>query len=665
MRGESKRTVDLTDMGALLTPSKQEFRQVLRVLSSLTGTSVDDRIHFVARFADSMESSTLGRRELSQRFTSLVSILHLDGESMRLLAARLSSAPSGVKNLVASALPKEVLPVLYRRGKLPSSSLSPESRAGEQSREGDNRLSKESTEYVGLDNGTVLLLAMADNQQANSNLLNRHRFATIRVRKLDDLAPILDEIRDIYAVVVDSSMLHALQKSEQCALFRELASYSTFLWLRIDQGSLKILPLEVIAILKQVWCSREEVSVNQLSFASEGTIQEPELDFIRSSRRLVSTIERGRFIPGELSDTQTTVLMAVAAYHGRDWRAVLSPDMITLNVQFLRSGRTSAKVVLFRVNDHVSPLIAKIDSQDYSIDEMRRFRTFIEPSNMNLRPTLHIHNGCGVIVFGLVSDDASPTEPARTLEECFYHLWHSEIYDIPGVKPSALAVDLGKAIASISSKILRLNSQEANDRSFDSYTGLSLKPFHRLESTGTTLGFSEQERRARDIAERQFAILDLRAVVHGDVNLRNILVIEDRVSHLIDYASSGPGHPAIDLVWLELALYLSVLQPSGSEEDYRSFQRALSVGRQGAAELRAQFPNLFTSATNQTCLEGCIIARDSALQAVSAHGGTSKDYIAVKFLTAWVSLTMKGLSPSLARAIINALAEEICNWDSA
>ena len=42
--------------------------------------------------------------------------------------------------------------------------------------------------------------------------------------------------------------------------------------------------------------------------------------------------------------------------------------------------------------------------------------------------------------------------------------------------------------------------------------------------------------------------------VHGDVQLRNILVRDGREPHFIDYANCGPGHPCYDLVRLESAV---------------------------------------------------------------------------------------------------------------
>ncbi len=50
--------------------------------------------------------------------------------------------------------------------------------------------------------------------------------------------------------------------------------------------------------------------------------------------------------------------------------------------------------------------------------------------------------------------------------------------------------------------------------------------------------------------DASYAVLDQVgpcAIIHGDANLRNILC-QDRDAHLIDFASCGPGHPAVRVI---------------------------------------------------------------------------------------------------------------------
>jgi hypothetical protein len=105
--------------------------------------------------------------------------------------------------------------------------------------------------------------------------------------------------------------------------------------------------------------------------------------------------------------------------------------------------------------------------------------------------------------------------------------------------------------------------------------------------------------------------------------------------HLIDYASSGPGHPAIDLVRLELALYLGCFKQLEEENRYELLQRRLSVDSADVTALESSFGRSHLPAVNKVCIGGCIAARDQALEAVKAHGGDYKDYLAAKYLVAW------------------------------
>jgi hypothetical protein len=133
-------------------------------------------------------------------------------------------------------------------------------------------------------------------------------------------------------------------------------------------------------------------------------------------------------------------------------------------------------------------------------------------------------------------------------------------------------------------------------------------------------------------------------------------------SHLIDYASSGPGHPAIDIVRLELALYLGCFKQLEEERRYEEFQRKLSFENADEAALERWCGGSCLPALNRVCIGGCVAARDQALEAVKAHGGDYKDYLAAKYLLAWQNLLIEGRQTSLTRSVINALAPEIASW---
>lgn len=173
--------------------------------------------------------------------------------------------------------------------------------------------------------------------------------------------------------------------------------------------------------------------------------------------------------------------------------------------------------------------------------------------------------------------------------------------------------------------------------------------------------FCGQAIRARGLSSKRFSRLDACAVVHGDLHLGNFL-LRGQNMHLIDYASSGPGHPTIDLVRLELALYLGCFKQLEDESRYEVLQQRLSVDLADGTDLESSFERSLLPIVHKVCIGRCMTARDQALAAVKAHGGNYKDYLAAKYLVAWQNLLMPGSQMSLTRSIMNALAPEIASW---
>jgi hypothetical protein len=88
----------------------------------------------------------------------------------------------------------------------------------------------------------------------------------------------------------------------------------------------------------------------------------------------------------------------------------------------------------------------------------------------------------------------------------------------------------------------------------------------------------------------------------------------------------------------------------------------LSLDKADVTALESYFGGSRLPGVNKVCIGGCVAARDQALEAVRAHGGSHKDYLAAKNLVAWQNLLMEGRQTSLTRSVINALAPEIASW---
>lgn len=645
----------------LLESSEKDFLGLVQQLGRLGGVPAGIRVAIAADFAALLIEAPFGRLEQGRRFQSIVSTLQLGDEGTHALVNAIGGLPTSVKNTLARAIPNELHPILYQetmpipgQGNASSSNpivVTPTSAQPDQ------------VEILP-ENGTVVLVSSVDNQTGNRSLLRERGFGGLRAANTDELDRLLGNNPDVCAVLIDGSILGTLSTDEQKELFRKIASYSTFLWIRIDETNISLSRDEVQATLKREWCRKEDISFNQISFSPNGVLHVREIAHIEAASTLLSTIQRSSFIPGELGDDQAATLMAAAAHYGRDWQSVPALDVISLRTRFLIGGRTSARVALLKVNDRIDPFVAKIDEKDSIRQEILRFRVFIESWDPQLHPSVYMHNSCGVIVFGLVSDESSPAEPAPSLEARIRRLWESEIYGLAEGVVAPNHEELVKAITIASEKLLRLNQIPATNPDFVCFAYPAVSAFERLESTGIDLGFSEGARRAREIAKKRFNLLQHSATVHGDVNLRNILLGGDRFAYFIDYASSGPGHPSIDLIRLELSLYLGAFQQSGPEQSCTELQHAISVERATYADLVQEFPGLVRSLTNQVCIRGSIAARDNAIAAVESHNGDYRDYIAAKYMAAWVSLTMEGYNTSLSRGVIESLIMEILSWEA-
>lgn len=123
----------------------------------------------------------------------------------------------------------------------------------------------------------------------------------------------------------------------------------------------------------------------------------------------------------------------------------------------------------------------------------------------------------------------------------------------------------------------------------------------QLESGGFNTGLGRDAIRARAIAFARFDKLARTAVIHGDIHLRNMLVADESKVHFIDYGSAGPGHPALDLVRLELSLYTGQVRQFEAESACIELQEALSVHFATLDVLRLKFAPFFQCRVNEVC----------------------------------------------------------------
>ena len=624
-----------------------------------------DRICFVTAFLGALDITVTGQRESAYRLNSVVSKLNLTGGALDGLSDSMKDGDRLTKSLLVSALPLSTVARLRLGLTSPDTLTINETVSTEPaSTQADAPIDGVRFQESGLIDVdyAVLLLATVDNQSSNKKLLEGEGYGVFRIDTVTALEQVLAESGDVCACLIDGSFLNPLSESDQLRLLEIIANYSSLIWIRVDESALKISRPEVRSMLKHVWCRSDKNGFDQMSFQPTGTLRDSELPEIKQSRNALGSSRIGRFLPQEISDREATLLMAVASGWARDWKSVASVSVVTVGAKFLSGGRTDSRIALIRINEREIPLVVKIASREAIQEESRRFLTFIEKWDDRLSPQTYIHNGCGMMLFRLVSSDEHDADPAPTLEDRLKRLWWKDLYPLqrPGCAPDP--GDLTTAIAHATEKLQRLNIRACSSPDFDSISSPRIDCFDRFDNDGLELGYSSDCHAARGTALERFQELDGKAVVHGDVNLRNVLVTGDRSSFFIDYANSGPGHPVIDLVRFELALYLGVFKPFGLSTRCLELQTALTLGLVNRERLFADFPDLAHLNVNRVCLEGMILIRDAALDVVSKHGGDVRDYIATKYLVAWQSLLVEGLDVGLAKTIIDSLTDEIIGW---
>jgi len=455
-----------------------------------------------------------------------------------------------------------------------------------------------------------------------------------------------------------------MDESAQRRLFESLGSFSTFIWIRVDANHLKLKPEEVRACIHKVRCLREEVPASALSIQADGALRDFDLAEIEAASRSLRAGNAAEFVPGELTPNEANVLMAAAKLHARELQFEGHVEMTSLETRFLPGGRSTARIGVLRVNRSGRPLVAKIDAKSRVQDEMKRFRTFIQPWDDELRPKLHFHGEAAVILFGLVPNEMDRTKPAEVLEDRLRAVWNNQLFAANSdaeLERQREALTLG--VENAARRLGELNSTSPPSSELTPLGNPDVgATFDKLARAGIDWALAEVTKTAFEKASARFKKHEVSATIHGDVHLRNILVRGDRDAHLIDYAGSGPGHPSVDLVRLELALFLGALRQLDGEARCAEYQKRLSIDLDSYEVLEAAFPALHRCRLNQVCLRGSVAAREQALKVLGQYGGGQEDYLAAKYVIAWQHLVMFGSHTGLARAMIESLAPAIAAW---
>jgi len=328
----------------------------------------------------------------------------------------------------------------------------------------------------------------------------------------------------------------------------------------------------------------------------------------------------------------------------------------------LHGGQSQAKVVLLRINLGGRFLVAKIGSQKIIRNELNRYIQFIRAGDSTLHMHGYLHAGKAVIFLELVTASLAPDLPAPKLEEELHNLWFNE--SIGSMSESLILAEEKRLCAGLSRVISDLEKLCSSPCPATNYTpqgNPNLKYIEEQEKRGMGFECSEPLKKARSDAHDTFLILESSSVVHGDMHLKNV-VARGEDMFLIDYSGTGPGHPALDFVRLDVALFTGIFKHFSSYENAVELQHDLTFTSLTLEELLKKYPQLAKSSVNRVCLHGCLLARNIGIKVLKKHNsldgkyvGGPADWVAAKLLVAWQNLSMEGRDQFLSRAIIDAI----------
>lgn len=615
------------------------------------------------------QSPGLSKRSQATRLHRVLAALPVSTDIAERLAAKASSLPSHLRLALAEALPPELRVSAYappiasekpadaspdavRQDKVRRPASVEPSAPAEQ--DGQAKSSRDAARAL------VLLLSHPDHQDANRTLLASRDLDAIVIPTLNELNPTMLVSGDICGCVIDHSFLQALSEQQQRELFKGLAEYSTFLILRIHDSALQISRPELRDIIRLARRLDGTVPGDAVWFDSDGRIHESELVHFEAAADLLRSRSAATLVMGELSADDERLIVAAVRERTQTDRFDRRADISRVTVQSLSGGRSGARLLTVRC-ENGGTYVAKLTDKQFAREEVRRFRTYVQELMPESRPQCFYHGNAAVIISSLVHADDDRRAPAEPIESRLESLWNDQWMG-SDADLQHRAIVLGQAIGRVAIRLCELNCSAPATEDEPSYVNPPITHLLALDRDGFEWGFEADVLSARDAACTRCRALETAAVVHGDVHLRNVLIRGDAEVHLIDFANTGPGHPCVDLVRLELSLYLGPVRQFEEETECFAFQHALSVERASVGELIDRFPRFFKSHVNRACAIGLVTARDKALEAAQAHGGDVRDYHAVKLLVAWQALGLMGQQSALARAAIRATASAIRQW---
>lgn len=495
------------------------------------------------------------------------------------------------------------------------------------------------------ESGSVILVGIDPEHTGNRALLLNNGLAAHRVH--DPLEFFAHVAPSVAGIVIGSSCWAQLPQNTHQEWLDGVLAFSNLAWMKIDIRGLD----NSIDLAKTLVKARlAEPLAMDLVYGESSRLNETDVRAISAADAILSGFNQVTFLLSDLSDSEIRLLVAAVSKSLRT-RSIRKVERIHVaETSFVPGGRTGAKVVLVKPGNDGGPVLVKIDSATNIREETNRFIQHIALWDDLLRPQTHYHSNIGAIVFCLVSHEDSQ-RPAPSLESLLQHFSLCELYpELCDTSIDQIKARYCNLVLALLGKLERLNRQQYVDCGLTSFASLRTN-LPELADRGIEWiilecgSLLELVTHALRITEPH----STKAVVHGDLNLRNVL-IRGSEPHLVDYACCGPGHPYFDIARLICAITMQFIRNVDQEEGLVEIFTKLIEGR-SFDDIASEHSSWCRPDSNQLCLRTFSDGIACIRQLESQYRLGPEQVYGVLFLIAAQSLTMPSLQSFAARAL--------------
>jgi precorrin-6B methylase 1 len=639
---------------SLLSADVVAFERAAR--ERVAGLGADPETVGMQAVFEELAGSSLSPTEISRRAARIAELLGSAAETQERLAEIATNAEPLIRTPLVSALAGPLQRRVYHQsGQQAPMTPSVTPSASEAQTEEPEVLSEIEAE----DWHTVLLLGKAREVTANAKLLENRGIKPVRVASLERLTDLAEE--QVCGVVVHRSWW--LQFGGREALLDFVADQifrSNLLYLKLDYGGLGDAEGPLSELLEGL---DAEVQI-RINTAQSAELTGDDLRRLATNASFLRRADRVRVGIEGIDDADRRLIASAIAIFGerRHLRRFESEER--LRIMPINEGQSGARVLAIRSSAYRAVVIAKLDRLANLSDEMARSRVATPQGPIASDMCLCTLSGKGVLIQQLLVELDDPEKGAPSLKELLTRIsaWERGRQEVPEPDLADLEQGIDRAVEQIG-QVNRRADGEAESKCWSTVDSLEALRAHGIRwaiESGTDDGEFDPAEHVEAVHET-LASHGLTHVIHGDLHIANVLMLDDRTPKLIDFALAGAGHPCFDLVRFSSGIAYQFIRPVLAEAHLRDFFSRVHIDSASQEELVAEFPALFTGIGPQVALHALCSCRDAALQVLVGEPHERREqYLSMTYLIAAQSLTIDQFQAAVVRGALAAIAPAIC-----